>query len=67
MTLLPAYGRRYKSAKEVKTDFDAGKDFILSDFSSPYDGAKINKEQTKGIVNVRYPSESNPFKIVRVQ
>lgn len=25
--LQPAYGRDYKSAKDVKADFDAGKDF----------------------------------------
>ena len=31
-TLTPAYGREYKSAKEVKADFVAGKDFVLNTF-----------------------------------
>lgn len=26
-TLVPAYGRDYRSAKEVRKDFEAGKDF----------------------------------------
>lgn len=30
LTLLPAYGRDYKSAKLAKADFLAGKDFCLS-------------------------------------
>ena len=28
-TLIPAYGRDYKSAKEVRADLNAGKDFQL--------------------------------------
>jgi hypothetical protein len=37
-TVTPAYGRDYKSAKEAKADFADGKDFILQDFMSPWDG-----------------------------
>ena len=37
-TLTPAYGRDYKSTKEAKADYFAGKDFILNDVSSPYHG-----------------------------
>lgn len=29
LELVPAYGRDYKSAKDVKADFLAGKDFAL--------------------------------------
>ena len=29
-TLVPAYGRDYKSRKEVETAFEAGKDFQLA-------------------------------------
>ena len=59
MTLTPAYGRDYKSAKEVKADFDANKDFIIADFSSPHDGSYVNKEQLQGddaprFINLRY-------------
>ena len=44
MELVPAYGRDYKSAKAVKADFDANKDFIIVDFHSPYYGKAINKQ-----------------------
>lgn len=45
MTLTPAYGRDYKSQKEVQADFDADKDFIIADVFSPYSGKPINKSQ----------------------
>lgn len=32
MTLTPAYGRDYNSAKAAIADFEAGKDFIANDF-----------------------------------
>jgi len=38
MALVPAYGRDYKSAKETKQAFLDGKDFILYDITSPWDG-----------------------------
>lgn len=41
-TLTPAYGRDYKSQKEIESDFNANKDFILNP-----DGIYINKEQIK--------------------
>lgn len=54
-TLIPAYGRDYKSALEVKADFDAGKDFLIADFSHPYDGKPASKRDLAlGTVNVRY-------------
>lgn len=31
ITLIPAYGRDYKSSKEVKADWEAGKDFVMTD------------------------------------
>ena len=37
-TLTPAYGRDYKTASDVKSDYYSGKDFILKDVSSPYHG-----------------------------
>lgn len=42
MTLTPAYGRDYSSAKAAKADFYAGKDFIVNDFHDPYDGKPVN-------------------------
>ena len=38
ITVIPAYGRDYRSAKAAKQDWIAGKDFIICDMSNPYDG-----------------------------
>jgi len=56
MTLTPAYGRDYKSKAEVLADFDANKDFIISDPTSRWDGKPVNKEQMKrgDIVSFRF-------------
>ena len=56
MTLIPAYGRDYKSVKAVKADWEAGKDFRIADMSSPDDGRYANKDQfAKGTrVGIRY-------------
>lgn len=58
MTLIPAYGRDYKSKKAAQADFDADKDFIIADISSQWDGKPVNKSQLKeeGVreVNLRY-------------
>jgi hypothetical protein len=42
-TLTPAYGRDYPSKAKAVEAFNAGKDFILNDFSSPWDGKPISK------------------------
>ena len=42
ITLTPAYGRDYKSAKEVKADWKSGKDFIIADIMHPYDGKPMS-------------------------
>jgi len=47
LTVIPAYGRDYKSAKAVKADFAANKDFQICDMFSPDDGRYINAEQLK--------------------
>ena len=56
LTVVPAYGRDYNSAKEVQADWDAGKDFLIQDISSRDDGKYINKnDATKGMtLNIRY-------------
>ena len=50
-SLTPAYGRDYKSLKEVHTDFNDNKDFVMEP-----SGQYINREQfAKGVtVNIRY-------------
>jgi len=42
-TLTPAYGRDYKSQKEVLADFNGGKDFIFNDITSLDDGRYVTK------------------------
>lgn len=57
VTVTPAYGRDYKSAKAAKADWNADKDFILQDSTSRYNGKPINKaDATKAglTVNIRY-------------
>ena len=45
LTLVPAYGRDYKSAQAVREDWMANKDFIIKTFLCPYDGRAINRSQ----------------------
>jgi len=57
LTLTPAYGRDYKNAKDVKTDFNSNKDFIVADFFNQYDGKPANKQDLTGAydqVMIRY-------------
>jgi len=60
MTLVPAFGRDYKSQKEVLADWDANKDFIIQDISSRWDGKPANKQDFENdpdgpdSVNIRY-------------
>jgi hypothetical protein len=55
-TLVPAYGRDYKSKKEVLAAWDEGKDFIINDNFHASDGKPINKPQAKPgeKFNIRY-------------
>jgi hypothetical protein len=55
MTLIPAYGRDYKSAKDVKADWEANKDFEIADITHRNCGAYINKQDAPpGQYNIRY-------------
>ena len=59
MTLVPAYGRDYKSKAAVLKDFDADKDFVIADLFSGNDGRYVNKSQLKGqSVNIRYKNKT---------
>ena len=57
-TLTPAYGRDYKSQKEVLADFNSDKDFIYNNITSPDDGRYVNKADllkgTEQCVWIRY-------------
>jgi hypothetical protein len=58
ITVTPAYGRDYKNKAQAVADWEAGKDFILQDISSPWDGKPINKEDAVRAgfreVNIRF-------------
>jgi len=60
LTLVPAYGRDYKSKKAVLADWEANKDFLIQDISSPHDGRYINKQDAASLkgttFNIRYKS-----------
>lgn len=57
LTLVPAYGRDYKSKAAVEADWRADKDFQISSIMHPDDGRYINKPQAdaEGITaHIRY-------------
>jgi hypothetical protein len=57
VTVTPACGRDYNSAKAAKAGWNAGEDFILQDFGNPYDGKPINRTQADAegySVNLRF-------------
>jgi len=45
LTLIPANGRDYSSRTAVSEDFDANKDFLIADITSPFSGKPVNKPQ----------------------
>ena len=56
VTLTPAYGRDYKSQKEVLADWNADKDFMINCVMHPADGRYINKSSApkEDTYNIRY-------------
>jgi len=66
-TATPAYGRDYKSAKSVRTDFDANKDFIIADYFHPSDGRYINAEQMDpgDVLAVRYANKTKQVNCIK--
>ena len=47
MILIPAYGRDYKTAAEVKKDWEAGKDFMIADVSCRWNGSYTSIRDTE--------------------
>jgi len=43
IVVIPAYGRDYKTEEEALRDWNAGKDFKISDVSNRYNGKYISK------------------------
>jgi hypothetical protein len=58
MTVVPAYGKDYKSKKEIEEALKAGKDFQIADYFHPEDGRYVNREDLLKskvkTINVRY-------------
>ena len=67
LTVIPAYGRDYKSAKAVKADFDANKDFLICDMFSADDGRYVNAEQLKSgdTLAIRYANKTKQTNCVK--
>ncbi len=64
LTVIPAYGRDYKSKAEVQEAYDKGQDFIIQDFFSGSDGRAVSKREVdaEGItLNVRYDRLTKQF------
>lgn len=47
ITVVPAWGSDYKSQKAVKDAWNAGKDFIVQDMFSQWNGKPVNKEDAE--------------------
>ena len=57
MTLTPAYGRDYKTAKAAKDAWADGVDFIIADMSSPWNGKPTSiRDGHAGYINLRFDS-----------
>jgi len=57
VTLTPAYGRDYRTAKAAKTDWLAGKDFIIADLFGKWDGKPTSiadRESLGKFVTIRF-------------
>ncbi len=55
MTVTPAYGRDYRTAKAAKAAWAAGEDFIIADMSSPWDGKPTSiRDEHAGYINLRF-------------
>lgn len=64
MILVPAYGRDYTTEEDVKDDYLIGRDFVVQDKMSCWDGKYFScRELTGKLVKIRY---NNQKKIVYI-
>ena len=54
LTLVPAYGRDYASAKAVKQDWESEKDFQIQDISSEWNGSYTSIRDSHPSVKIRF-------------
>lgn len=59
LTLIPAYGRDYKSKEEVRAAWMDRKDFLVADITHPYDGKPGNRDDFIKDVNENGPLTLN--------
>lgn len=67
-TVLPAYGRDYKTARAAKHDWALGKDFIIADFFSPDDGRYINMQDAEDAglsITIRFCQKTKIVKVTK--
>jgi len=53
-TLLPAYGRDFKTVKAARASWKAGQDWIIADLFHPYDGKPCNRQEMGDDVMLRF-------------
>ncbi len=54
ITMTPAYGRDYKSAKAAKESWYAGDDWIVNDLTCKWDGKPANSKDVTETVKLRF-------------
>lgn len=67
LELSPSYGRDYKTAKDVQTAWDEGKDFTVESYG-PDMGRQINKQDAKPgtTLMIRY-KKLTQIKIIKIK
>ena len=53
LTIVPAYGRDYKTEEKAVADWNNDKDFKIADVSSPYNGRYINLQDAQNDKNIK--------------
>ena len=61
MTLTPAYGRDYTSKAKCLADWENGKDFIINDVMSRWDGKPVSIRDMNETVKIRYKALTQVF------
>ena len=54
ITMTPAYGRDYKTAKAAKASWYAGDDWIINDVTNRWDGKPANRSDITETVKLRF-------------
>ena len=64
MTVSPAYGKDYTTAKDAIAAWNSGKDFIIQDITHPYCGKYVSKRDlTTETVYIRFNNNTKVCKV----